>query len=102
MPDALARDKARPSSDRLGLPATPLPLLIARPAPETSMDLEAIVLAPVFTTTPEPAVSRLPEAPLRVIWRFDCAPLSTKPTPTPPARARLLFSVGSWFSVRKV
>ena len=62
-----ANESTFPVKETVGFPDTPLPFAIEMPLPETAM-LRATTVVPEFlTTTPVPAPSRLPEAPLRLI-----------------------------------
>ena len=97
-----AKEAGRPSKAIVGLPDWPSPLVMAKPSPVTAILRLTMVEAPVLTIKPLEAVSRLPDAPLRVICRVDCAPPSTRPIPVPPDSLRLLGSVASWLSVRNV
>ena len=95
VPETCAMANAIPVNAIVGLPAMPLPFVIDRPSPETAIERFMTDAEPVLTITPFDAASRLPEAPLSTICRYDCAPLSVRPIPVPPCRNRLFGSDGS-------
>jgi hypothetical protein len=102
VPVAPATAKATPVSANVGAAATPSPFVTDNPVVDEASVLPATVLLEVLAIMPLAAVSRLPEAAFRVIWRAACAPPSVSPTPVPDDSLRLFVSVGSWFNVRKV
>ena len=91
----LTKAAGKPDKDRLGLPAIPSPLLTLKPLPLTAIERAVTAFEAVLAINPLPAASSEPEAPFSAIWRVDCAPPSTRPTPVPPDKARLFGSVGS-------
>jgi hypothetical protein len=58
---------ASPASEIMGLPATPSPLEMAKPAPVTAILRLVTALADVLAIIPVPASSNEPAAPLSVI-----------------------------------
>jgi hypothetical protein len=68
---------------------------MAIPEPLTAMFLGVMVLAPVFTAKPVPALFREAAAPCREMLMVDCAPLSVIPIPLTDVIALLLGKVGS-------
>jgi hypothetical protein len=95
VPVAPATARATPVNAKVGLPATPSPLVTDRPVVVEDIVLAATVLLAVLAIMPVEADSRLPEAAFNVMVRVDCAPPSTSPTPVPLDNARLFVRVGS-------
>ena len=67
VPDMPASEAAKPLSAIVGFPATPSPFVTAKPSPETATERFVTVFDAVLTTMPFKALSRLPDAPLRVM-----------------------------------
>ena len=102
VPDVLARAAGKPVSWKVGLPATPLPLVTDRPFPLVVSVTGVMVDTPVLTMMPVPSPFRLVRAPVRLICSAACMPPSARLMPAPTANWRLLFSDGSLFTVKKL
>ena len=102
VPDELAIAAATPVNWKVGLPAMPSPLVTDRPKPLVLKVRAAKVVVLVLATMPAPRLSMFATAPVRFTRSVPCDPLSTKLSPEPTVRARLLGSVGSLLAVRKL
>jgi hypothetical protein len=71
-----AKLAGKPSNANVGLPDTPLPFVIDKPSPEAVNVRGSTVVLPVFAMIPFRAFSRLSDAPVRLMRKYDCAPLS--------------------------
>jgi hypothetical protein len=85
-----------------GLPATPSPFVTVTPVDEPVSVLPTTVLPLVLEIIPLTDVSRLPEAPFRMIEIEPRAPVSVRPTPVPPCKLREFGSVDSVLTVMNV
>ena len=73
LPDKPAKADAIPSNAIVGLPLTPLPLVIVKPLPETATDRGVNVVEFVFANIPVLADTKLAKAPVGEILKLLCA-----------------------------
>lgn len=102
VPVVLAMAAAMPVNWKVGLSAIPSPLVTDRPKPLTASVREAKVDDPVLVRIPAPAAFKFAKAPVRLMFKDPCAPPSARLKPDPTVNERLLLSVGSLFTVKKL